>query len=145
MRNSGKEGSNVRDINITNKDGDNFGSRIKKIREEKGLNKAELARLVSVTRASLSKWEKGDVSDVSATTLARIADQLGVDMRTLLDGGVGRAGCDLTLMREAIIAVENNFPDRKAEDKAKLGSRFYDWLASGKDLDEPTMGILARM
>ncbi|MEK9943248.1 MAG: helix-turn-helix transcriptional regulator [Gammaproteobacteria bacterium] len=133
------------EINAKSKDGITFAERLVKAREDRGLNKAELARLIGCTRAALSKWERGETGDVSAVTLARIADQLGVDMRTLLDGGASRIEADLDAMKEAIVAVEKYFPDRNAEEKAAFATRFYDWIQAGRELDEKTIAILSRI
>lgn len=39
-----------------------IGENIKKLREEKGLSQAELARLINKTRAAISQYENGDTT-----------------------------------------------------------------------------------
>ncbi len=53
-----------------------IANRIKEARERKSISKAELARRVQVSRASVSMWEDG--KNISLANIAKIAQVLGV-------------------------------------------------------------------
>lgn len=53
------------------------GPKVVKLREERGLSQADLARAIGVTRASMSQFESGGRQPSSATTL-KIAHVLKV-------------------------------------------------------------------
>ena len=60
---------------------------LRKLRTEKGLTQTQLANLMYVNTATISKWESGTrVPDVPMIT--RLAGILAVDVGTLLAGGV---------------------------------------------------------
>ncbi|MBO5537355.1 MAG: response regulator [Clostridia bacterium] len=60
---------------------------LRKLRTEKGLTQTQLANLMYVNKATISKWESGTrVPDVPMIT--RLAGILAVDVGTLLAGGV---------------------------------------------------------
>ena len=50
-----------------------FATRFRSAREAAGLTQAELARVSGLTRAVISKWEKGDGAQPSAHALAQAA------------------------------------------------------------------------
>ncbi len=61
------------------------GAFLKKLRNEKGLTQAELARQFNVTNRSVSRWETGsNLPDISI--LVEIADFYDVDVREIIDG-----------------------------------------------------------
>lgn len=60
-----------------------FGERLKKAREEKGLSQQALAEQLYVTRQSISRWERGDRYPDLVTT-KRIARILGLSIDSLL-------------------------------------------------------------
>ena len=55
--------------------------RIKSLREQKGYNMAELAKITDVTRSLISQIEKGDALP-SLNTLSKIVDALGITLST---------------------------------------------------------------
>ena len=59
---------------------------IKKLRVKKGLSQEKLARLADISTATLVKIETGVAKEPTITTVAKIADALGVG----LDALVGR-------------------------------------------------------
>ncbi len=73
-----------------------LGSRIRRLREEKGLTQVEMARLLSIRHSTVSQWETGKRTPDYAT-LRRLAEFFGVPLSHLLDedqplGGAARAG-----------------------------------------------------
>lgn len=63
-----------------------LGKRLTKAREDKGLNKSQLAKLVESSGTSINNIETGETKNPSATLLARIASTLGVEYDWLLYG-----------------------------------------------------------
>lgn len=59
--------------------------RIKEARKAAGLTQSELAEKLGVNRATVSKYESGDI-DISIRQLARIAEILGVPVQDLMAG-----------------------------------------------------------
>ena len=51
-----------------------FAEKVKKLREQKGLSQAELARLLGITRSSVNAWEMG----ISVPSTQYIVDLAGV-------------------------------------------------------------------
>lgn len=64
---------------------ENIGTKIKRLREERGLSPAELSALSSVHETQLQLIEQGGLSP-SVTTLVHIARALGTRLGTILDG-----------------------------------------------------------
>ncbi len=63
-----------------------FGTRLRRLREERGLPKTALAKRVGLTEAAIRQLESGRTSDARLGDGARIADALGVDLRYLACG-----------------------------------------------------------
>lgn len=55
-------------------------------RDKKGLKDADIARMASISRASLSEWKSGKFTP-KYETFCRIADALGVSVEYLMTGG----------------------------------------------------------
>ena len=61
-----------------------LGTRIKTLRERKGLNQSELARASGIAPATISRLESGDLRDVQTAVARRIARALGVSVDYLI-------------------------------------------------------------
>lgn len=65
--------------------------RLKQARESCGLNKTEFARLVKVSNATVTDWEKsaadGGIKEIAGPNLTKIARALDIDPHWLIDGG----------------------------------------------------------
>lgn len=61
-----------------------FGGRLEKIRKSKGYSQDRLCNEAGFSRGTLSKIEAGKV-DPQLTTLARIAETIGVPLKKILD------------------------------------------------------------
>lgn len=59
-----------------------FGKRLYKLREKKGLSTRKFADSADISHSSVGRLEAGETNP-SLTTLLKIADALGVDMNTL--------------------------------------------------------------
>lgn len=60
-----------------------FAETLKKLRAERGLSQRELAKRMYVTRSAVARWENGSRLP-DAAMISRVAQCLGVDVRTLL-------------------------------------------------------------
>lgn len=56
---------------------------VKEIRIKKGMTQEELSETACVARATISKLESNEVKACNTQTLTRIADALGVPVRSL--------------------------------------------------------------
>ncbi len=63
----------------------NFGNFLCMLREQKGMTQAEIAQLLNVTPAAVSKWENGE-SKPRTDTLFQLAEILGVTAQELIAG-----------------------------------------------------------
>lgn len=61
-----------------------FGNKLKKIREINGISQVEIANMLNVHKATVSKWEKGK-TEPDLITLKTIAKILEVSIDELLD------------------------------------------------------------
>ena len=76
-----------------------FAETLKKLRNEKRISQIQLAKLVSVNNATVSKWESGSrLPDASMIT--RLAKVLGVNVNTLLSTTVESNGSPVIIMVE---------------------------------------------
>lgn len=84
------------------------GERLKEAREAAKLTQPQLARLVGVTKASVSHWETGRTKDIKNNTFARISDVTGYTVRWLATGegpktekgGTGISAASLDFLRK---------------------------------------------
>jgi transcriptional regulator with XRE-family HTH domain len=60
-----------------------FGSRIRRLREERALNQAELAEMTGITTVHLGRIERGE-SYPRPRTRRHLAEALGVDPKDLI-------------------------------------------------------------
>lgn len=66
----------------------NFGNRLKGLREERGLTRSQLARAVGVTFTAVINWEDKN-REPRIDSLTRLAEVLGVSVRFLMTGKEG--------------------------------------------------------
>ena len=71
-----------------------FERALRTAREHAGMSQAQLARAAGLTRAVISKWERGDATNPSAHAVQAAADVLGVTVASLL-AERGMAGRDI--------------------------------------------------
>lgn len=78
---------------------DSSGDRIKTLREAKGWTQQELAdRLathgITVSRAAVSQWERGEIKDIKNRTFLALVFELGTTQEYILFGPTGPADRD---------------------------------------------------
>lgn len=96
-----------------------LGERICAAREGARLSKAELARRVGVSRATVGQWESGEIKRLEAENLLRLADVLRVDPTWLLTG----RGEMATGVRESRPTYPTRFAPRLSWDQVPVWER----------------------
>jgi transcriptional regulator with XRE-family HTH domain len=71
---------------VTLKTREQIGSRIRRLRTEKGLGQERLAIEAGVDQSGLSKFERGKDRRMSRSSLERIASVLGLNYEQLIQG-----------------------------------------------------------
>ncbi|WP_186057563.1 LexA family protein [Burkholderia gladioli] len=66
-----------------------IGTRIRQLREARGLTLQDVANVFGITRASVSEWEHGR-SKPDTAKLTKLADMFGTTVPYLLDGGTSQ-------------------------------------------------------
>lgn len=74
-----------------------FGSRLKQIREEKGISQIDMAKLFSIANTTISQWESGK-RNPDHDTLIKIADYFKVSVDWLL--GLTDYRCSADMVKE---------------------------------------------
>lgn len=78
------------------KGGDNLesiGSRIKKLREERNMTQDDLAKIASVTRQTIFKYENELITNIPSDKIEKIAAALNVGPNVLMGWDIPRLGC----------------------------------------------------
>lgn len=95
-----------------------IGNRIRKYREEKGLNQKQLAELIHVSNGRISNWEQG-INRPDADILAELCRVLDVSPSLLL--GVTLSSEELNDDERNVIRAYRNKPDLQKSVKILLG------------------------
>ena len=112
-----------------------FPQRLKEARENAGLNQSEFARLMNVTRAAVSKWEKPSTQDMSAVNLAKAANTLGLSLDHLMLGRETAPAIRIGLLKKALEVVDDAFKNLGSAEQAYAIVKAYGMLARGHDID----------
>lgn len=102
------------------------GTRLRKLREESGEKQPQLARLAGVTKQAISRIERDEIKDPSASTLEPIARHYGVNLKWLLTGEgpkmrgtdasyIDETWADILGVRQAAALGDGAEPDEYAE------------------------------
>jgi len=114
-----------------------IAQRIKQARENKGISKAELARRVSVSRASVSMWEDG--KNVSSSNILRIAGVLDVAPEWI-QYGVGDENVCINKLASCLAyareVTNRNDWDLSDDQYAKVAAHLYQEVEKGAPLNE---------
>ncbi len=65
---------------------ESMGSRIKTLREARGMSQSELAKIVGVSRGGVAQWELGIVTNIRLQAFIKLCDTLGTDPQYLIYG-----------------------------------------------------------
>ena len=95
-----------------------IGSRIRRYKEEKGINQKQLAELIGESNGRVSNWEQG-INRPDADTLAQLCRVLDVSPSLLL--GVSLSSDELNDDERAVIKAYRNKPDLQKPVKILLG------------------------
>lgn len=123
----------------------NFGNFLCMLREQKGLTQAEVAQMLSVTPAAVSKWENGE-SKPRVETLFQLAEILGVTAEELMAGKFLRTE---TPNDEQVEAIRRRYEYLTRIDSLlttnvrikRLFANLIDWNLSGA----PTITIMSSL
>ncbi len=63
-----------------------MGDRIRSLRQARGLNQFELAKLVGVTKSAVCQWEDGSTANIKLTNFMALLRALGTDAAFLIWG-----------------------------------------------------------
>lgn len=69
---------------------DSMGSRIRQLREAKGLTQPALGKMVGVTKGAVSQWENGSIANIKLKTVLKLCEILGTDLQYLVHGAARR-------------------------------------------------------
>ena len=61
-----------------------IATKIKEIREEKGISQYRLAQLTGINRSTINRYENGLIQKVSFDNLIKICNALGVDVKEII-------------------------------------------------------------
>jgi transcriptional regulator with XRE-family HTH domain len=63
-----------------------MGDRIRQLRQARGLNQPQLAKLVGVTKSAVNQWESGSTQNIRLTHFMSLLRALGTDAPYLIWG-----------------------------------------------------------
>ena len=118
-----------------------FGERITRLREDLGINKAELARLTGMTRAAIGQYESREGADkCQVQHLTVLARTFGVSMDYLVNGKEAASYIDVETLAKGLESARDLLPSADPIKQAKLIKFVYTLDSQGQ---EPTPEILA--
>jgi transcriptional regulator with XRE-family HTH domain len=122
-------------------------SRLKQKREALGISQAELARRMTVSRASVSIWESG--GNISQDNIVKLAKILRVTPEWLQYGVESMAEVNVPVLEQCLLISENVIKKQKAnlpnEQFAKLVAYLYADANRGLDVDDSRVSDLIKM
>ncbi|MBO0749863.1 MAG: helix-turn-helix domain-containing protein [Porphyrobacter sp.] len=118
-------------IDSSSPEGDSFGARLRRLREQYNLSQAALAKLLDVTKLSIWKWERGDAHPRQAR-IAALASLFAVSENELLAG---------TPAASPLAEADSGEPERLAEIIDECKARIADHLGTTADKVEITVSL----
>ncbi len=122
----------LRKIGDKQDDMEKAAKRLTKLRTEAGLNQNQFAKAVGVTRACVSRWEKGDISTMVVRNAIKVCEVLDTDLNYLFYGRVKSAPLDLDSLQKAIKMVEEVSDGWASKSKASVAAIIYKMLSEGE-------------
>lgn len=121
-----------------------IGTRIKEARERNGINKAELARRVDVSRASVSLWEDG--GNITIDNIKKVASSLRVTPQWLQYGINNDKKIDINNLAYCLTKVLNTADaiekDLSETETAQAAVTLYEETSRGFERDENSIAEL---
>jgi len=123
-----------------------IGQRIKLAREKNGINKAELARRVEVSRASVSLWEDG--GNITIDNIKKVSESLKVTPQWLQYGITENEKIDINDLAQCLTTVLST-ADEIAQnlsqtDTAKVAVTLYEERSRGVERDHDSLAELIK-
>ena len=123
-----------------------IGNRIKEAREHNGINKAELARRVDVSRASVSLWEDG--GNITIENIKKVAAVLDVTPQWLQYGIKDNEVIDIDDLANCISTVLSTagsmHKDLSESETAQAAAKLYEERARGVERDEDSLAEMLK-
>ena len=119
--------------------------RLKKLRIEVGLNQNQFAKAVGVTRACVSRWEKGDITTMVVRNGLRVCEVLDTDLNYLFYGEVKAASLELDSLQKAVKIVDQASEKWTSKSKASLVTVVYKMLSEGEAKSNMTLTQLRKV
>jgi len=107
-------------------------NRLIKLRNEAGLNQNQFAKAVGVSRACVSRWEKGNISTMVVRNGLRVCEVLGTDLNYLFYGEIKSASLDLDSLQKAVKIIDQVSEKWTSKSKASLVAVVYKMLSEGE-------------
>lgn len=87
-----------------------LGQRLKTLREDRGWSQNELARRAGVHGVSISRWERGERTEITLSQFVKLADALGVSLDDLLGRSTAPPAAEVAVrgVLEELSAVEEH-------------------------------------
>jgi len=121
-----------------------IGQRIKLAREKNGINKAELARRVAVSRASVSLWEDG--GNITIDNIKKVSEALKVTPQWLQYGISEHEKIDINDLARCITTVLSTADeiekDLSETETAKVAVTLYEERSRGVERDHDSLAEL---
>ncbi|VAW98618.1 hypothetical protein MNBD_GAMMA22-1587 [hydrothermal vent metagenome] len=123
-----------------------IGQRIKLAREKNGINKAELARRVAVSRASVSLWEDG--GNITIDNIRKVAQALRVTPQWLQYGISDTDKIDVNDLAQCITTVLSTADeiekDLSQTETANVAVKLYEERSRGVERDHDSLAELLK-
>ena len=119
-------------------------NRLIKLRNEAGLNQNQFAKAVGVTRACVSRWEKGDVSTMIVRNGLKVCEVLETDLNYLFYGEIKSAPLDLDSLQKAVKTIDEVSNKWTSKSKASLVAVVYKMLSEGETKSSITLSQIRK-
>lgn len=104
-----------------------LGNKIREKRKEKGVSQEELASVLGITKASISKYELG-IREPSFRQMIKIANAMSIDPLSLVKEILSTPAVDALPMDYAWIPVSERMPEYKTEVYEGGSYEFSPWV-----------------
>lgn len=102
-----------------------FGDRIRELRNEKGLTQLELAKLLSLSKSNISKYESGDL-EPNVSTFALLSEIFGVSVDYIMGISSVRDPAGTSFSKPSILDDLSPEAREKAEEYVEMLKKLDD-------------------